>query len=76
MSKISKLTDEECLEKFFKLLDRVEITTLFINEPDTENLTHQVLRVSCGELVAYSQPEELATVLRPSTGAELGATVN
>lgn len=74
--KIKKLTDKECLDTFIDLLtNRVTMNTAFV-EDDKGNLTHQVVQVSCGKFVSVSQPEELKAPLRPSTGAELGATVN
>lgn len=75
--KIKKLTDEECLQKFLEFLDeRVTINTGFVRDPDTDNLTHQIMTVSCGKYEAVSQPEPLEYPLRFATPAEQGETVN
>lgn len=75
--KIKKMTDEECLEKFLELLEnRIEITTGFIRDPVTGNITHQVIQVKCGELVSVSQPEQLDVILRVATAAEQDQLVN
>lgn len=75
--KIKKMTDEECIQKFLEFLeDRVTINTGFVRDPETGNLTHQVIQVSCGDLVSLSQPQPLEVILRPATGEETGATVN
>lgn len=75
--KISKMSDEDCLKKFLEFLEtRVTLDTGFVTDPDTGNITHQVVQISCGEYVTVSHPEPLAIALRPATGAELGATVN
>lgn len=74
--KINKMTDEECLTKFLKFLEgRVAVDTVFVQD-DNGNLTHQILKITCGEYATVSQPEELAVPLRPATADELGATVN
>lgn len=71
------MTDEECLTKFIEFLDeRIEINTGFVRDPETGNITHQVVQISCGDFVTVSQPEPLEMVLRPATAAEIGATVN
>lgn len=75
--KLSKMTDEQCLEKFLEFLDeRVSITTHFIQKDEGENITHQIMEIRCGEYVTASQPEQLSAVLRVATGQEQGATVN
>lgn len=75
--KIKKMTDEECLTKFLEFLEeRIEVTTGFIQEEETGNVTHQVIQVKCGELISVSQPERLNVVLRVATAEEQGALVN
>lgn len=75
--KIKKMNDEECIQKFLEFLDeRVTINTAFVRDPETGNLTHQIIQVSCGDLVSLSQPQPLEVILRPATGEETGATVN
>jgi hypothetical protein len=75
--KIKKMTDEECIQKFLEFLeDRVSINTGFVRDPETGNLTHQVIQITCGDLVSLSQPQPLEVILRPATGQEIGATVN
>lgn len=70
------MSDEECLNKVIELLqNRVEIDTVFVAD-ERGNGTHQVLRISCGEFVTYSQPEPLAIAVRPATAEELGVAVN
>jgi hypothetical protein len=69
--------DYECIQKFLEFLDeRITINTAFVRDPETGNLTHQIIEISCGEMVSLSQPQPLDTILRPATGAEIGATVN
>ena len=75
--KIKKMTDEECIQKFLEFLeDRVTINTGFVRDPETGNLTHQVIQVSCGEFVSVSQPEPIDIVLQPAPAAEQGRTIN
>lgn len=75
--KIEKMTDEQALAKFIELLEkRVSITTGFAQAEQEGNLTHQFLRVRCGDLEVVSQPEELDVPLRVVTAAESGATIN
>lgn len=75
--KIKNMTDEKCLTKFLEFLEqRIELNTGFVTDPETGNITHQVVQVSCGKMVSMSQPEPLAVILRPATGEEIGATVN
>lgn len=75
--RIEKMTDEKCLEKFLEFLEkRITVTTNFIVDPETENITHQVLQVSCGKYQSMSHPEPLGATLRVATGEEIGATVN
>lgn len=75
--KIKKMNDEECIQKFLEFLDeRITINTAFVRDQETGNLTHQVVQVSCGDLVSLSQPQPLEVILRPATGEETGATVN
>lgn len=75
--KIKKMNDEECLTKFLEFLqERVNITTGFVRDPETGNITHQVIKVRCGNYMSVSEPEELDVVLRVATGDEQNATVN
>lgn len=75
--KIKKMNDEECLQKFLEFLnERVTLNTGFIADPDTGNITHQVIQISCGDYVTVSQPEPLDTMLRLATAEEQGITVN
>lgn len=77
MKSIKNMTDEECLTTFLQFLDeRITLNTGFVREPETGNITHQIVQVECGELVTVSQPEPLEVILRPATGEEIGATVN
>jgi hypothetical protein len=70
-------TDEAKLKRFIDLLeDGIELTTGFIPDEDTGYLTHQVIRVSCGEFVTVSQPEPLVFPLTPAPIAETGITIN
>ncbi len=75
--KIGKMTDEKCLSKFLEMLeDRVNVTTRFLVEPSSGNITHQVLQVSCGSLVSVSKPQPLEVILRPATAPEVDALIN
>lgn len=51
-------SDEECLTNFTKFLDRVGLSTQFI-ETEEGLLTHQLLAIQCGESIIVSDPEEL-----------------
>ena len=75
--KISKMTDQQALDKFLEFLGtRISITTAFVNPKDDGILTHQFLRIRCGELDVVSAPEALEVPLKIVTAQELGATVN
>jgi len=74
---IETMNDEECLKAFLGFLkERVGINTGFVRDPDTGNITHQVVQLTCGEYTSISEPEPLEVVLRPATGEEVGATIN
>lgn len=74
---LKKMTDEQCLTKFIKFLDdRVSIDTIFIQDPDSGVLTHQILKITCGEYATVSQPQPLEVPLTPATAQDVGATVN
>ena len=72
------MTDEECLSKFLEFLEeRVELSTGFVTDEKTGNLTHQVVHITCGDYVSVSQPEPLEVILRPAGGTEIeGAVIN
>lgn len=75
--KINKMSDEECLKKFLEFLEtRVSITTGFIPDEQTGNITHQVLQITCGEFVSVSQPQLLSIKLRVATAEEQGELLN
>jgi hypothetical protein len=75
--KIEKMSDEQCLEQFIKLLEsRVSITTAFAQENETGILTHQYLKIECGEHTMVSQPELLDTPLMLAPAGAIGASVN
>lgn len=75
--KINKMSDEQCLNKFLEFLkERVILNTVFVVDPETDNLTHQILHITCGEYISVSDPEPLSNVLRFATGEEQGATIN
>lgn len=70
-------SDEETLKEFLTFLENgIEITTGFIPDEDTGFLTHQVIRITCGEYITVSQPEPLAFPLQPAPIAETGITIN
>lgn len=74
---ISKLSDEECLTKFIEFLeDRVNVTTLFVRDEETGNLTHQVIQIRCGDFVSVSNPEPMEYALRLATAEEQGMSLN
>ncbi len=68
MSKIDKKLmewdDEECLNQFSKFLDRVGISSQFIQN-DEGLLTHQLMLITCGEKVIVSEPLALEWPLQP-----------
>lgn len=55
---LKESTDEEVLEAFSQFLERVGLSTQFI-ETEDGLLTHQVLTVACGGSILVSDPEEL-----------------
>jgi len=58
-------TDEECLQAVLNLLEtRVSIETSFIINPDSNLITHQVLKITCGEYTTVSQPEPLEVPMK------------
>jgi len=74
---IENLDTQERLKLFLQLIESgVEVNTAFIKDEQTDVFTHQILKISCGDYATLSQPEVLATPLRPATGGELGQTVN
>jgi len=69
-------TDEECLKQILDLLEsRVSIETSFVIDDDTGIVTHQVLKITCGEYVTVSHPEPLEVPLQLA-GIVPGTTVN
>lgn len=73
---IEEMNDEECLTTFLKFLDkRVSINTGLIKDEKSGNVTHQVVRIECGEMATVSEPQLLETPLRVADAAETGATV-
>lgn len=76
--KIAKMTDEQALAKFVEFLEtRISITTGFaMTKEKDDTITHQFLKIRCGDLEVVSQPEKLESPLRLATGAELGVAVN
>lgn len=69
MTDITQLTDEECLKLVLSLLsDRVRIDTVFVRDPDTGFLTHQVISFVCGELITESNPNPMLVPLVPAEG--------
>lgn len=74
---IADMNDEECLAKFIEFLEeRVSVTTGFIQDRETGNITHQVIQVQCGEFVSVSAPEPLEVTLRVATAEENGQLLN
>lgn len=71
------MTDEECIAAFLKYLeDRVAISVQIIPEdPNTNLLTHQAIRVQCGDYVSVSQPSRLSDVLMIAPSADQKETV-
>jgi hypothetical protein len=75
--KIKKMTDRQCLDTVAELMDtRVGITTLFVQDKETDLLTHQILNIQCGEENLVSNPQKLEVPLRVATAEEMGVTVN
>lgn len=73
---IKEMTDEQCLSTVLQFLDdRVSVSTGLLKDEDTGNVTHQVVRIECGDFVTVSQPQPLETPLRVAGAAEIGATV-
>ena len=75
--KIKNMTDKQCIETVAELMDtRVGITTDFLQDKQTDLLTHQILTIQCGEESLVSNPQKLEMPLRVVTAAEMGVTVN
>lgn len=74
--KIDKWSDEKCLENFAKFLDRVSISTSFIQQEEGL-LTHQIIVVRCGDKALTSDPQELDWPLQalpvPEAFKDIGA---
>lgn len=56
---IETWSDEECLENFSKFLDRVTISSDFLQDEEGEMYTHEQLVVSCGDKFFTSDPQEM-----------------
>jgi hypothetical protein len=50
-------TDEECLQQMAKFLDRVDVTTKFVENQDGL-ITHQFVVLLCGDKAIASEPSE------------------
>lgn len=61
---IKTYDDEALLVEFVKFLDRIDVSTQFIQDSDGL-LTHQVLFIKCGEKMANSDPMQLDWPLQP-----------
>ena len=71
------MNDDEVMQLFIEMLNtRVGLNTAFVQDNDTGNITHQVVRITCGELVSMSSPELLEMPMRPALAEEVGASVN
>lgn len=56
--------DEALLVEFVKFLERIDISTQFIQDSDGL-LTHQVLFIKCGDKTTNSDPMQLDWPLQP-----------
>lgn len=71
------MTDEKVIKTFIELLEnRVTISTQFLQDDETGNLTHQFLILQAGDIILQGEPEALEMPLRVALPSETGATVN
>lgn len=56
--------DEECLKNFLRFIPRIGIGTEFVQN-DVGMITHQVLKIVCGEFTFTSHPRQLEWPLEP-----------
>ena len=54
---IDSWSDEECLREMSKFLDRVDVTTKFVENQDGL-ITHQFVVLLCGDKAIASEPSE------------------
>ena len=54
---IDSWSDEECLKEMSKFLDRVDVTTKFVENQDGL-ITHQFVVLLCGDKAIASEPSE------------------
>jgi hypothetical protein len=74
---IAEMDDQTKLTTFLQLIEAgVDINTAFVKDEVSDVFTHEMIHISCGDYNTLSQPEPLATPLRPATGGELNKTVN
>lgn len=52
-------TDEQVLLVFSKFLTRVSMSTEFIQDPEDDLFTHQMMLIACGDKIIGSEPEEM-----------------
>jgi hypothetical protein len=63
---LSEMTDEQCMDSFQEFLkERVKLGTAYVTDEETGLLTHQILVIEIGELMAQSTPEELTYPFQP-----------
>jgi hypothetical protein len=54
---VNTWSDEECLSQLSKFLDRVTVTTKFVENEDGL-ITHQFVAIICGDKLLASEPSE------------------
>ncbi len=61
---IEDWNDEQTLFNFSKFLEKVGISSQFIQD-DEGLITHQVMTIQCGDKIIVSEPQELEWPLQP-----------
>lgn len=75
--KLNDLNDQQCLELVLTLLNtRVSVNTVLLQGEGTDNVTHEMIRIECGDYITASNPQELEVPLRYATAEETGEVVN
>lgn len=65
-------TDKEVLNLFMQFLDdRVSIVSGFLQNEEDGQVTHQFIRIQCGELETVSAPQEMEVPLQPVTPSNI-----
>jgi len=76
LEEIGNLNDEECLQLFINLTDRVDIGTAFLEHKESGLIDKQLLILKCGDIVEATNHIDLETPLMVARPTELEVTLN